>query len=47
LNGGAPEITLRKGAFSWSDRGKTDARDYRDYAKRRFRTDTRNLPRYR
>jgi putative endonuclease len=46
LDGRTPEITLRKGAFPWSARRKT-ARDDRDYRKQRFRTDTRNLPKYR
>jgi putative endonuclease len=46
-DGPAPDITLRKGAFPWSARRKTAARDYRDYGPHRFRTDTRNLPKYR
>jgi len=46
LNGEAPEITLRKGAFSWSASRKP-TREHRDYFERRFRRDTRNLPRFR
>lgn len=46
LSGEAPEITLRKGAFSWSAGGKP-GREYRQYLERRFRGDTRNLPRFR
>ncbi len=43
---GEPQITLRKGAFSWST-GRKPARAYRDYFERRFRRDTRDLPRFR
>ncbi|MGC2110353.1 MAG: YraN family protein [Candidatus Korobacteraceae bacterium] len=32
---GQPEISLRKGAFSW-DAGQTSRRSYRDYSDRRF-----------
>jgi putative endonuclease len=45
-NGPAPEITLRKGAFSWSA-GRKSRRKVGDYFERRFRRDTRNLPRFR
>lgn len=46
INGQRPQITLRKGAFSWGA-GRKPARDHRDYFERRFRRDTRNLPRFR
>ena len=46
LSGEAPQITLRRSAFSWSsDRKRT--REFRDPFVRRFRHDTRNLPRFR
>jgi len=41
-----PAITLHKAAFSWSA-GRRPSRQYRDYFERRFRRDTRNLPRFR
>src|SRR5271166_2421145 len=41
-----PQITVRKGAFSWSA-GRKPAREYRDYVEHRLRRDTRNLPRFR
>ncbi len=45
-NGQAPQITLRKAAFSWSTGGKP-MRPYRDCVESRFRRDTGNLPRFR
>jgi len=45
-NGVAPEITLRKGAFSWSSKSRRQ-RQFRDGFARRFARDTRNLPRIR
>ena len=43
---GAPKITLRKGAFSWETGPRREPR-YRDFFERRFRRDTRHLPRFR
>jgi putative endonuclease len=45
-NDQAPQITLRRGAFSWSVGGKP-SRKYHEYFEHRFRSDTRNLPRFR
>jgi putative endonuclease len=44
--GQEPQITLSRAAFSWSS-GRKPRREYRDYFERRFRRDTRNLPRFR
>ncbi len=44
--GQTPQVTLSRGAFSWSA-GRKPIRQYRDYFERRFRRDTRNLPRFR
>lgn len=41
-----PQIRVRKGAFAWST-GRKPSREHRDYFERRFRHDTRNLPRFR
>lgn len=45
--GQEPQITLGKAAFSWSPGRKPRRRAYRGYFERRFRRDTRNLPRFR
>jgi len=42
----APQITVRKGAFSWSS-GRRRARRFRETFAARFRRDTRHLPRFR
>jgi putative endonuclease len=41
-----PHITLRRGAFSWNS-GRKRSREYRESSGRRFRRDTKNLPRFR
>lgn len=46
INGQRSQITLRKGAFSWGT-GRRREWKHRDYFERRFRRDTRNLPRFR
>ena len=43
---GPPQITLRKGAFSWQT-GARRKRQFRDYFPSRFRSTTSNLPRFR
>ena len=41
-----PGVMLRRGAFAWSPVRK-QSREFRDSSTRRFRRDTRNLPRFR
>ena len=43
--GGPPQITARKGAFSWATGRKHHL--YQDFFERRFRQSTRNLPTFR